>query len=250
VAGSAAPALPAPLAPAPEPAEEPGRPLRLLLADDHPAMLRGIAEHLRRAGGFEIVAEVSSGEEAVERARELRPDVVLMDLLMPGIGGIEAIRRIHALDPGIRALALTGESESETLMEVLEAGGSGFVRKSTAHEDLVPALRTVARDEVFLYPSGQKFLLRAYHSRPERNAKLLEPLSEHEREILALAAEGYNSTEIGKRLFLSPKTVDTYRAQAMRRVGLTHRTELVRFALRTGLLGDAGRAGPRAAARP
>ena len=146
------------------------------------------------------------------------------------------MRRIHAIDPGIKLLALTGESEAETLLEVLEAGGSGFVRKTTAHEDLVPALHIVARNEVFLYPSGQRFLLRAYHAQPERNAGLLEPLNDHEREILALAAEGYNSLEIGKRLFLSPKTVDTYRAQAMRKVGLGHRSDLVRFALRTGLL--------------
>jgi two-component system response regulator NreC len=221
----------------------------VLLADDHPFLLRGIAEHLRRVPGIEVIAEASTGQEAVDRARELRPDVVVMDLVMPGIGGIEAIRRIHALDPRIKTLALTGESEAEALLEVLEAGGSGFVQKTTAHEDLIPALRTVARNEVFLYPSGQRLLLRAYHAQPERNGVLLEPLNEHEREILALAAEGYNSAEIGKRLFLSPKTVDTYRAQAMRKVGLSHRSDLVKFALRTGLLKAPVRSEPMAGAR-
>jgi two-component system response regulator NreC len=221
----------------------------VLLADDHPFILRGIAEHLRRAPDIEVVAEATTGQEAVEKARELRPDVVIMDLVMPGIGGIEAIRRIHALDPRIKTLALTGESEAEALLEVLEAGGSGFVQKATAHEDLIPALRTVARNEVFLYPSGQQLLLRAYHAQPARSGALLEPLNEHEREILALAAEGYTSAEIGKRVFLSPKTVDSYRAQAMRKVGLSHRSDLVRFALRTGLLKAAARAQALAGAR-
>ena len=228
--------------------DESAAPLRVLLADDHPFVLRGIVEHLRAAGGIEVVAQASTGQEAVDKAREIRPDVVVMDLIMPGIGGIEAIRRIHALDPRIKTLALTGESEAEALLEVLEAGGSGFVQKATAHEDLVPALRAMARNEVFLYPSGERFLLRAYHAQPERNAGLLEPLSEHERGILALAAEGYNSAEIGKRLFLSPKTVDTYRAQAMRKVGLSHRSDLVKFALRTGLLKSPARADARPAA--
>lgn len=210
--------------------------LRVILTDDHPTLLRGIAEHLRRAEGIEVVAELTTGEAAVEETRRLHPDVVVMDLTMPGMGGLEAIRRIRALDPRVKLLALTAETEAEALIEVLEAGGHGLVRKSTAHEDLLPALRTVARDEVYLYPDGQRLLLRAYHAQPARNEALLEPLSEHEREILALAAEGYTSAEIGKRLFLSPKTVDTYRAQAMRKVGLTHRTQLVRFALKTGLL--------------
>ena len=235
-----------------EPAEttvhDTAAPLRVLLADDHPFILRGLGEHLGCAPGFEVVGQAATGQEAVAKARELRPDVVVMDLVMPGIGGVEAIRRIHAIDPRIKLLALTGESEADALLEVLEAGGNGFVRKTTAHEDLIPALRTVARNEVFLYPSGQRFLLRAYHAQPARNAALLEPLSDHEREILALAAEGYNSVEIGKRLFLSPKTVDTYRAQAMRKAGLTHRSELVKFALRTGLLKAPGRAGSMASA--
>ena len=120
---------------------------------------------------------------------------------------------------------------------MLEAGGSGYVHKTMADEDLIEAIRTVARDEVFLYPSAAKLLLRGFKNAEERGeANPLEELSEREREVLALTAEGFSSAEIGRKLFISPKTVDTYRSRLMQKLGLQHRSELVRFALRTGLL--------------
>jgi two-component system response regulator NreC len=173
----------------------------------------------------------------VEKARLVRPDVVVMDLAMPGMDGLEATRQIAALENGARVLVLTSQAEEEFLLPVLEAGGSGFVRKTSADEDLIHAIRTVARGEVFLYPSATRLLLRQYRQAEEKGAASpIEVLSDREREVLALTAEGYSSAEIGKKLYLSPKTVDTYRARLMQKLGLSHRSELVRLALQTGLL--------------
>jgi DNA-binding NarL/FixJ family response regulator len=211
--------------------------IRILLADDHPVLRSGLEALLGLEEGLQVVGHASTGEEAVEKTRLLRPDVVVMDLSMPGIGGLEATREIVALGLGAKVVVLTSQTEEEYLLQVLDAGGSGFVRKTSADSDLVNAIRTVARDEVFLYPSATRLLLRQYKEAREPHPEgPLEKLSEREREVLALTAEGYSSAEIGKKLFLSPKTVDTYRARMMQKLGLTHRAELVRLALETGML--------------
>jgi DNA-binding NarL/FixJ family response regulator len=211
--------------------------VRILLADDHPVLRSGLEALLSLEEGLQVVGQASTGEEAVEKTRLLRPDVVVMDLAMPGIGGLEATKQIVALALGAKVLVLTSQTEEEFLLQVLEAGGSGFVRKTSADADLVNAIRTVARDEVFLYPSATRLLLRTYkEAREPHAAGPLEKLSEREREVLTLTAEGYSSAEIGKKLFLSPKTVDTYRARMMQKLGLSHRAELVRLALDTGML--------------
>ncbi|HYH79395.1 MAG TPA: response regulator transcription factor [Longimicrobium sp.] len=211
--------------------------IRILLADDHPVLRSGLEALLALEDGLQVVGQASTGEEAVEKTRLLRPDVVVMDLSMPGIGGLEATKQIGELGLGARVLVLTSQAEEDFLLPVLEAGGSGFVRKTSADSDLVNAIRTVARNEVFLYPSATRLLLRRYKdARETKAAGPLDKLSEREREVLALTAEGYSSAEIGKRLFLSPKTVDTYRARMMQKLGLTHRAELVHLALETGLL--------------
>jgi DNA-binding NarL/FixJ family response regulator len=211
--------------------------IRILLADDHAVLRSGLRALLEAEAELEVVGEAGTGEEAVDRARLSRPDVVVMDLSMPGMGGLEATRQIAALNQGSRVLVLTVHAEEEYLLPVLEAGGSGYVRKTSADEDLIEAIHTVARNEVFLYPSAAKLLLQGYRT-AEAGGQIdpTEPLSDREREVLALTAEGFSSSEIGKKLFLSPKTVDTYRARIMQKLGLTHRSELVRFALRTGML--------------
>jgi DNA-binding NarL/FixJ family response regulator len=211
--------------------------IRILLADDHPVLRSGLEALLGLEEGLQVVGHASTGEEAVEKTRLLRPNVVVMDLSMPGIGGLEATKEIVALGLGAKVVVLTSQTEEEFLLQVLDAGGSGFVRKTSADSDLVNAIRTVARDEVFLYPSATRLLLRTYREAREPHPEgPLEKLSEREREVLALTAEGYSSAEIGKKLFLSPKTVDTYRARMMQKLGLTHRAELVRLALETGML--------------
>ena len=211
--------------------------IRILLVDDHPVLRSGLEALLGLEPDLEVVGQASTGEEGIEKARLLRPDVVVMDLAMPGIGGLEATRKVHELGLGTRVLVLTSQAEEEFLLPVLEAGGSGYVRKTSADEDLIRAIRAVARDEVFLYPSATKLLLRQYKIAEDKGeASPIEKLSDREREVLALTAEGYSSGEIGKKLYLSPKTVDTYRARLMQKLGLSHRSELVRLALQTGLL--------------
>ena len=188
--------------------------IRILLVDDHAILRSGLSALL-----------------------ELEPDVEIMDIDMPGMGGLAATRQIQEMGLGTRVLVLTSHAESDYLLPVLEAGGSGYVQKTKADEDLISAIRVVARDEVFLYPSATKLLLKGYRMAEEQGeVNPLEELSEREREVLALTAEGFSSSEVGKKLFLSPKTVDTYRARLMQKLGLSHRSELVRLALKTGVL--------------
>lgn len=211
--------------------------ISVLIVDDHAVLRAGLTALLDAEGDLEVVGEASNGEDAIELARTLRPDVVIMDLSMPGLGGLEATRRISALELGVKILVLTAHAEEEYLFPVLDAGGSGYVTKTRADDDLINAIREVARGEVFLYAPATKLLLQRYQERnDESEAGQLQQLSQREREVLALTAEGFSSSEIGERLFISPKTVDTYRSRITQKLGLKHRSEVVRFALQTGLL--------------
>jgi two-component system response regulator NreC len=213
-----------------------GNPTRVLLADDHAMFRAGLKALIEGEGGFEVVGEAATGDEAVDRVRQVKPDVVVMDLAMPGSGGLEATRRIAALGLDTRVLVLTVHAEEEYLVPVVEAGASGYLTKTSADQDLIEALQIVTRGEVYLPPKAATLLLRQYKLTEESAQPALSDLSPRERDVLALTAEGYSSREIGKKLFVSPKTVDTYRARIMEKLGLNHRSELVRFALRVGLL--------------
>lgn len=210
--------------------------IRILLVDDHLVLRAGLKALLEAERDFRIVGEASTGEEGLEKAQNVNPDVVVMDLSMPGMGGLEATRRITS-ETKCKVLVLTMHSEEEYLLPVLEAGGSGYVKKTSADEDLTNAIRTVARDEVFLYPNAAKLLLQGFRVKGEDDQPdPLAKLTERERDVMAMTAEGFSSSEIGERLFISPKTVDTYRSRIMEKLQLNHRSELVRFALNTGLL--------------
>jgi two-component system response regulator NreC len=211
--------------------------IKVLLVDDHAVLRAGLTALLDAEDDLHVIGEASNGEDAIELARTLRPDVVIMDLSMPGLGGLEATRRISALELGVKILVLTAHAEEEYLFPVLDAGGSGYVTKTRADDDLISAIREVSRGEVFLYAPATKLLLQRYQERnDESEAGQLQQLSQREREVLALTAEGFSSSEIGERLFISPKTVDTYRSRITQKLGLKHRSEVVRFALQTGLL--------------
>ncbi len=213
--------------------------IRVVLADDHAMFRSGLRALLDLEEGIEVVAEARDGEEAVEVALAERPDVVVMDLSMPGTNGLEATRRIAALEIGVRVLVLTVHAEEEYLVPVVDAGASGYLTKTSADRDLVLAIETVARGEVYLPARATTLLLQKYRSvEEEEGGGGLSELSSREREVLALTAEGFSSTEIGRKLFISPKTVDTYRSRIMQKLGLNHRSELVRFALKAGLLKD------------
>jgi two-component system response regulator NreC len=209
---------------------------KILLVDDHAMFRAGIKALLEAEGRLSVVGEASSGDEAVDRVRELKPDVVVMDLSMPGSNGLEATRRIAALELDTKVLVLTVHAEEEYLVPVVEAGASGYLTKTSADTDLIEAIKVVARGEVYLPPKATTLLLQRYKASESEDTAGLHDLSTREQEVLALTAEGYSSREIGKKLFISPKTVDTYRSRIMDKLGLNHRSALVRFALRVGLL--------------
>ncbi len=211
--------------------------IRILLADDHGIVRAGLRALLEAQDDMCVVAEAEDGPGAIRLTREHEPTVVVSDLSMPG-GGLEAIREITGLHLPCRVLVLTVHAEERYLLPVLEAGGSGYVRKSSAHTDLLSAIRTVARGEVFLDPEATKTLLRGYLGRVKSGDELDlgEVLSEREREVVKLTAEGNTAQQAADVLSLSPKTVETYRHRAMQKLGLANRAELVRYALRAGLL--------------
>ena len=211
--------------------------VRILLADDHALFRAGLRALLESEPRWEVVGEAANGNEAVARARELKPDIVIMDLSMPGANGLEATRAMRALGLECRVLVLTVHAEEEYLVPVVEAGASGYLTKTSADTDLLEALRVVARGEVYLPSRATTLLLRRYReTQNDPQQAGFRELSDREREVLVLTAEGFSSREIGERLYISPKTVETYRSRIMVKLGLNHRSELVRFALRTGLL--------------
>src|SRR2546426_6706983 len=198
--------------PRPAPAPVP-KPIHILLADDHWVVRAGLRAVLDGQGNVRVVGEAATGEEAVEMTRDLKPDVVLMDLLMPGIGGLEAVRRIAALHGSAKILVLSAHLGEDMLLDVLKAGGSGFVTKASAAENLTRAIRTVVQNEVFLDPNAARVLVQHYkepHSKETKGA--LGRLSHREREVLAHAPEGHTSTEIRRQRRLRPNTLDAYPA--------------------------------------
>jgi len=212
-------------------------PIRLLLADDHGVVRAGLRALLEAQPDLRVVAEAADGPTAVRLTREHVPTVVVADLSMPG-GGLETIREITSLGLPTRVLVLTVHAEEQYLLPVVQAGGSGYVLKSQADTDLLEAIRAVHRGEVFLDPPAQKMLLEDYLDRVKAGKEVdsYQTLSDREREVLKFTAAGYTAQEIADRLVLSPKTVDTYRQRVMDKQNLHHRAELVKYALRRGLL--------------
>ncbi|HEX5506214.1 MAG TPA: response regulator transcription factor [Thermomicrobiales bacterium] len=210
--------------------------IRVLLADDHGILRAGLRALLANEPDIAVVGEAADGEEAVAQAADLRPDVVVMDIAMPGLDGLEATRRIRDRGLPCKVLILTVHAEERYLLPVLRAGGAGYVQKSGADTDLLEAIRTVARGDAFLYPGAARLLLAEYLDREAGGHDRNRDLSERERQVLALTAEGYSAQEVAERLFLSPKTVETYRERAMHKLGLRRRADLVHYALRSGLL--------------
>jgi two-component system response regulator NreC len=181
------------------------------------------------------VAEAGAVDEAIAGAVKFKPDVIVMDLGMPGGSGLDAIRQIRQMVLPVKIVVLSMHSGREIVMQVLKAGSDGYVPKSSAHTDLIQAIRTVHAGQKFLHPEATTALVDELLDKQEES-KLVGLLSERERDVLKLTAMGFTSREIGEQLALSPKTVDTYRERAMAKLNIEHRADIVRFALRAGLL--------------
>jgi DNA-binding NarL/FixJ family response regulator len=209
--------------------------IRVLLADDHAVMRDGIRALLCLQDDIEIVGDASDGKEAVERTLELQPDVVLMDVAMPGMDGLEATRRITKQSPKTRVLILTQYDNKEYILSAIKAGSAGYLPKRALGSELVSAIRAVYRGDSFLYPSAATALMEDYRLQA-KGEDSYDQLTPREREILKLIAEGLTSQEIAGRLFISLKTVIGHRSRLMEKLGLPNLAELIKYALRKGIL--------------
>lgn len=205
------------------------RKISILVCDDHAVLRAGLMALLDLEGDMEVVGEATSGEEAIELVGRLHPDVVVLDIGLPGINGLEATRRITSEYPECRILILTMYREIHYLLNALRSGALGYVLKSDMDVELIRAIRLVYQGDAFIHSSDSRELFKTYL---ERGYDLNGParLSDMETEVLKLAAQGYTSKEIGEYLSISPSTADTYRMRIMQKLGLTRRSELVRWA--------------------
>ncbi len=210
--------------------------VRVLLVDDHAVVRAGLKALLEATERVEVVGEASSGEEALESARTLEPDIVIMDLAMPGMGGIQATRRITELGLGAKVLVLTIHDEDEFLVPALNAGAAGFLNKSVADTDLVGAVEALAHGHSYLPQQAAALLARRRAQGNSNHKPGPEVLSSRELTAIELYASGFSARETGEEMFLSPKTVESYLARAKTKLGLHRRRDIVRFALEAGLL--------------
>lgn len=212
--------------------------IRVLLVDDHAMLREGLRILLEAHNDIQVIGEAENGLAAIDLARELLPDVVVMDIAMPKMNGLEATRRIKKLHPACQVLILTQYDHREYVLPILEAGADGYVLKKSAGQELVAAIRTVYSGQSILDPGVARTVIEAYvGSRPSSSSDdNASPLTDREREVLILIAEGYTNREIAQMLNVSPKTVDVHRTNIMQKLSLHNRTELIKYAIRKGLV--------------
>jgi DNA-binding NarL/FixJ family response regulator len=214
------------------------RMVKVLVVDDHDVVREGIRMVLSSDPELDVVGTASSGEQAIEEVHRLHPDVVVMDIGMPGLSGFEATRRIRESEPDVKVVALTVHDSEAYVFQMLQAGATGYVVKRAAAEDVIQAVKRASKGEAVLHPSVAKLVIKDYLSRVERGEEAsFDTLSDREREILKLIAEGRTNREIAEMLFLSIKTVQAHRANLMHKLGMHDRTELVKYAIRKGIIG-------------
>jgi len=211
--------------------------IRVLVVDDHTIVRDGICALLALAGDIEVVGEAANGSEALKMVKELEPDVVLMDITMPIMDGLEATRRIHKEFPRIRVLALTQYDDKEYVFPVIEAGASGFISKVAASLELTSGIRSIYQGDSYLSPSVARLLIEDYQRGEGRVIREpYEQLTDRERDVLKLVAEGHTTKEVADILVVSPRTVEGHKTNFMAKLGIHNRTELVKYALRKGII--------------
>ena len=210
----------------------------LLLVDDHEVVRSGLRMLLENQADLKIVGEASNGGQALELVETLRPDVVIMDITLPDISGIDATRQIKKLYPKVAVVALTIHEDQQYFFEMLQAGASGYVPKRAAPDDLITAIRAAHHGETYIYPSLAKLLVKDFISRGEEDEtrETMSGLTRREQEVLALLAEGKTNEEIAGLLIISVHTVARHRENLMGKLGLHNRSELVKYAIRKGLI--------------
>jgi DNA-binding NarL/FixJ family response regulator len=215
--------------------------IRVVLADDHAVVRAGLKAVLGVARDIEVIGEAKTGREAVALAERFKPDVVVMDLSMPELDGTAATKEIVEKGLTTRVLVLTMHAEEDYLVPLMEAGAAGYLVKSAADRELVDAVRAVARGDVYVRPSAARVLAKNLTKKDPAQSERdrFDKLTQRERDVLRLVAQGYSAPEIGERLFISPKTVDTYKQRIQEKLGLSHRSDYVQFALKLGLLAQA-----------
>ncbi len=212
--------------------------IRLLLVDDHQVVRSGLRMLLASESDVEIVGEAGTAREALEGVKQLKPTVVLMDIGLPDLSGIDATREIKRTNPEVAVVALTIHEDEEYFFKMLEAGAEGYVPKRAAPEELLTAIRAAAAGEVYLYPSLAKLLVKDYlaQDRSVGTASTLDGLTDREQEVLRYLAEGEDNEKIADALVISTKTVARHRENIMHKLGLHSRAELVRYAIRKGII--------------
>jgi two-component system response regulator NreC len=212
--------------------------IKVLIVDDHTLVRAGIRSLLALVDGIEVVGEASDGKEAIARVRQLMPDVVLMDLAMPVMGGLEATRRLRREFTGIKVLALTQYDDSEYVIPIIEAGASGFVTKMSAFSELAAAIQAAYKGESYLSTTAATALVEEYQQKTtsEGEQDPYQQLTDREREVLKLVAEGHTSREIAEILIVSPKTVEWYKSSLMNKLNIHSRTDLIKYAIRKRII--------------
>lgn len=212
--------------------------IRVVLADDHAVVRAGLKAVLGTARDIEVVGEARDGDEAVALTERLKPEVVVMDLTMGDSNGTDATKQIVARGLPSKVLVLTMHAEEDYLVPVLEAGASGYLMKNAADRDLVDAVRAVARGDIYVRPAAARVLAKGLTRKDPlaEEREKFERLTERERDVLKYTAQGYSAPEIGEKLHISAKTVDTYKQRIHEKLGLHHRSDYVQLALKLGLL--------------
>jgi two-component system response regulator NreC len=212
----------------------------ILIADDHRVMRRALSTMLDEEPDLEVVAQADDGIECVEKIKAFRPDLVILDLSMPGLTGLEVLERTAELNPSTRVLVLTMHDDDEYLKAVIAAGGAGYLHKSTSAEQLLDAIRAVLAGSVYLLPGQARLLAEAQSEDTEHSKdgghRRLSMLSDREQEVFRLLALGHTNAEVAERLFISSKTVETYKARLSKKLGIKGRVALVSTALELGVL--------------